>query len=205
MFDVNMEYFRRIYRLVIGVHVTDPPDTITYASVVLRETVKIALTLAALNDFPVKVVDINNAYITAPVTEKIWTVLGLEDSGSKAILVCSLYGLNSSGAAFRDHLADSRHHLGFLTCPADLYLWMKPMVRPDDGINYYACVLIYVDDVILIRHDAESLLKRIDKYFKLKPSLIGDPGIYFGDKLKKMRLDNGVWAWANIPARYFKE
>ena len=81
---------------------------------------------------------------------------------------------------------------------------MKPMVRPDDGFNYYACVLIYVYDVMVIHYDADSVLKRIDNYFNLKPSLIGDPDIYLGAKLNKMRLDNGVWAWSNSPARYVK-
>ena len=58
---------------------------------------------------------------------------------------------------------------------------------------------------MVIHHDTESVLWRIDKYFKLKPSMIGDPDIYLGDKLKKMRLENGVWAWAKIPASYVKE
>ena len=71
-----MEYFRRKARLVGKGHMTEPPSTITYESVVLRETVMISLTLAALNDFPVKVANIHNTYITAPFTEKIWTVLG---------------------------------------------------------------------------------------------------------------------------------
>ena len=55
---------------------------------------------------------------------------------------------------------------------------MKPMVSPDDRINYYAYVLIYVDDIMVIRHDVESVIRRIDKYFKLKPSSIGEPNIY---------------------------
>ena len=71
IFDVKMEDLRRKARLVAGGHETDPPSTITYSSVVSRETVRISLTLAALNDFPVKVADIQNAYITAPVTENI--------------------------------------------------------------------------------------------------------------------------------------
>jgi hypothetical protein len=53
-----------------------PPDqgpTITYASVVSRETVRLALTIASLNDLEVKVGDVMNAYITAPVKEKVWT------------------------------------------------------------------------------------------------------------------------------------
>ena len=58
---------------------------------------------------------------------------------------------------------------------------------------------------MVIYHDTETVLRRIDKYFKLKPSSIGDPDIYLGAKLKKMRLENGVWAWANSSARYVKE
>ena len=47
------------------------------------------------------------------------------------------------------------HHLGLLSCPADLHLWMKDMVRPDDGFKYYVYVLIYVDDVMVIHRDVE--------------------------------------------------
>ena len=50
---------------------TDVPPTITYLSVVGRETVRIALALAAVNDLEVKVADIMNAYVTAPTKEKI--------------------------------------------------------------------------------------------------------------------------------------
>ena len=49
------------------------------------------------------------------------------------------------------------------------------------------------------------MLKRIDNYFKLKLSSIGDPDIYFGAKLNKTRLDNGVWEWENSPSIYVKE
>ena len=55
---------------------------------------------------------------------------------------------------------------------------------------------------MVIHNYLESVLWQIDKYFKLNPSSIGDPDIYLGAKLKKMQLENGVWAWANIPARY---
>ena len=57
---------------------TDAPPTITYASVISRESVRIVLLLSTLNDLEVKAVDIMNAYITAPVEEKIWTILGPE-------------------------------------------------------------------------------------------------------------------------------
>ena len=101
---------------------TDAPATTTFASVVSRETVRIALTLAGLNDLQVKVSDIENAYITAPCTEKICTVLGPEfgsDAGKTEIVVRALYGLKSVGASFCNHLADCMKHLGFMPCLAD--------------------------------------------------------------------------------------
>ena len=79
------------------------------------------------------------------------------------------------------------------------------MIRPEDGFKYYAYVLIYVDGVMVVHHDAESVLISIGKYFNLNPSSIVVPDIYLGFKLNKIRLDNVVWASANIPARYVKE
>jgi hypothetical protein len=49
-----------------------------YASVVSIESVRIALTLVALNDLDVMMGDIENAYLTVPITEKVWTVIGPE-------------------------------------------------------------------------------------------------------------------------------
>jgi hypothetical protein len=49
MFDVKMEDFRRKAWFVVGGHTTDTPYAMTYASVVSRESVRISLTLAALN------------------------------------------------------------------------------------------------------------------------------------------------------------
>jgi hypothetical protein len=72
IFDVKMEDFRQKARLVAGGHWTEAPATITYASVVSRETVHLGPTIASLNDLKVKVGDVLNAYITAPVKEKVY-------------------------------------------------------------------------------------------------------------------------------------
>jgi hypothetical protein len=53
----------------------------TYASVVSRNSVRIALTLTTLHDVYVMMGDIENAYLTSPITEKAWTVLGLNCEG----------------------------------------------------------------------------------------------------------------------------
>ena len=164
---------------------TEPLATTTYARIVSRETVRITLTLASLNDFPVKVADIRNSYTMATVTEKIWTVLGpklCENAGRSSIVVQAHYGLKSAGAAFWNHLADCMHNLGFQPCPDNLDLWMKPIVMPENIFNFYTYVLIYVDDMMVVHHDADSVLRGIYNYFKLKPSFIGDPEIYLGAK-----------------------
>jgi hypothetical protein len=208
IFDVKMEDFRRKARYVAGGHTTEAPATLTYASVVSRETVRIALTIAALNALEVKASDIQNAYLTAPITEKIWTKLGPEwgsDRGKKALIVRSLYGLKSAGASFRNHLADCMRTLGYEPCLADPDLWYKPMTRPDDGHKYYAYMLLYVDDCLCIHHDGVSALKELDHYFKMKKGSIGNPDIYLGAKLKEMVMPNGVRAWAMSPAKYVKE
>ena len=78
VFDIKMEDFRQKARLVAGGHITETPATIMYASVVSRETVRIALMIAPLNNLEVKLGDILNAYVHATVTEKVWTTLGPE-------------------------------------------------------------------------------------------------------------------------------
>jgi hypothetical protein len=106
IFDIKLDGFRWKARLVAGGHQTEPPESVlTYTSIVSRETVWIAFTIAMLNDLQIKASDVQNAYLTAPCAEKIYTVLG-SDAGKMAIVVRALYGLKSAGASFQRHLAD---------------------------------------------------------------------------------------------------
>ena len=126
IFDIKMEDFRHKARLVAGGHRTKAPATITYASIVSCETVHIAHLMAALNDLEVKIGDVLNAYTTAPVTKKVWTVLGPEigsNVGKSAVIVRALYGLKSAGAAFHVHLEDTGLGVkkgGFLSPPQNI-------------------------------------------------------------------------------------
>ena len=213
IFDVKLElkngHFRCKARYVAGGHMTDAPATVTYASVVSCDSVRIALTLAALNDLQVKSSDVKSAYLTAPVAEKIWTVLGPEfgpDAGKSALIVRALYGLHSAGYSYRLHILEClKNTLGYIPCKADPDVWMKPMIRPEDGFKYWAYILIYTDDCLAIGHDAEGMLKELDQYFKMKEGFIGDPDVYLGAKLQKVTLPNGVSAWALCPSKYVQE
>ena len=170
---------------------------------VSKEPVRIALTLAPLNDLEVKTSDIQNAYLTAPCSEKVHTTLGTklgENKGKTAVIVRALYGLSSSGASFRNHLADCMCHLGY-----DPDLWYKPEVRKENNYKYYLYVLLYVDDYLCIHHSAEEELNTIVKFFKMKAGSIGDPDIYLGATVKPMKMNNVVTAWAISPGRYINE
>ena len=116
VFTVKMENFQCKARFVAGGHTIEPQATMTYASVVSRETVRIALTIAALNALEVKASDIQGAYLTAPVKEKIWMRLGTEwgeNKGKRVTVVHALYGLKSAGNSFRSYLADCMRNLGY--------------------------------------------------------------------------------------------
>jgi hypothetical protein len=202
IFDVKMENFRRKARFVAGGHMTSPPAAATYASVVSRESVRIALTIAALNNLDVL------AYLNAPAAKKIWTSCGAkfgQHNGKRAIIVRALYGLKSAGAAFCNHLAVCMSNLGCKSCLADPNVWLRPAVRKSDGVSYYEYVLIYVDDILCMSHDPNELMQKLDKSFPMKEGSIGPPNIYLGAKLSKVKLPNGVEAWAMSPSKYVQE
>ena len=137
VFDVKMEDFQTKACLVTGGHVTHIPYTITYSNVVTRETVWIALTMAALHDLEVKAADALNAYVMEPNHEKIWTVLDPEfgyNAGKSAIKVRVLYRFKSAGASFRAHITQCMQKLGCFPCDADTDLWMKAQYRPEDKL-----------------------------------------------------------------------
>ena len=110
IFEIKLDGFRRKARLVgSGCMVKDTPAVVPYASVVSRETVRIELTITALNDLEVKASNIMNAFLTAPCAKKMWTTLGPEygdDVGKKAIIVQALYGLKLEGARFGNHIVE---------------------------------------------------------------------------------------------------
>ena len=70
VFDVKMGTLQHKVQLVAGGHMTDPPASQTFASVVSHKSVRIGLLLAVLNDLNVLTGDLQNAYLNAPCNEK---------------------------------------------------------------------------------------------------------------------------------------
>ena len=108
--------------------VKDTPAVVTFVSVVSRETVRITITIAALNDLEVKASDVMNAFLTAPCAEKICTTLDPEFGDhvrKKTMIVRALHGLKSVVASFGNHMAHCMRLLAYEPCRAYPDLWFK--------------------------------------------------------------------------------
>ena len=150
-----------------------------YASIKSRKTVRVALMIAFLNDLEAKLGNILNACLQALVLEKVWTTLGPEFSkgaGKTAVIVRAFYGLKSAGTAFRSYLVRCMESWGYESCKADPDLWLKPEIRLEDVVQYYSYLLCYVDDILCIHHNADTMLEQLHKSFSLEPGF-GNPDI----------------------------
>jgi hypothetical protein len=207
IFDVKMgKNSRRKARFVADGHKTKTPTAMTYSSVVSRDSVGIALTIAALNDLNIMACHIQNAYLTADCREKGWTAAGPKfgsEAGLPMIIKKALYGLKSSDAAFRAHLAETLDAMGYKPSYADPDVWLRPAVKPD-GFKYYEYILCYVDDGLSISADPKKTMQRIQEDFKLKDDKIAEPDVYLGVTIAKMSLDNGEMCWTMSPEQYIK-
>ncbi|KAL7484896.1 hypothetical protein ACHAW6_010507 [Cyclotella cf. meneghiniana] len=115
---------------------------------------------------------------------KVWLVAGIHMTKppaaltyasimfQKAILVCALYELKSSGAAFKVHLVGCLHEMGYRLCPADPDLWLKE--QPDrNGNHYYAHIFCYVEDLLVVHHNPRFIIDKIDRFILLMPDSTG--------------------------------
>jgi len=193
IFDVKMVGLVRKARFVAGGHLTDPPVESVYSSVVTRESVRIMFLVAALNDLQVLGADVQNAYINAKTGERVYTTAGPEfgsNEGRPAIIVRALYGLKSSGARWRDHLAMILMQAGFKNSKADPDVWMRK-AQKSNGFFYWEYVLCYVDDILAISHDPQGILNVIAKKVTLKPGSIEEPKSYLGANISKCTILDG--------------
>jgi hypothetical protein len=158
--------------------------------------------LAALNDLDIQMTDIGNTYLTAPIMEKCYVVaggeFGLALKGRTLKIVRDLYGLKSSGAAFRSHLASILcESLDFMACQADPDVWMH-RANKADVTPYYKYILVYVDDVMAISGNPNGIIiASLHNHFLLK--VVSNPGKEpdrcLGSMIGKYQFTDGSVAW----------
>jgi hypothetical protein len=206
VFDVKIDFTRKA-RFVAGGHTTDTPTVLTYASVVSRDSVRIAFMLAALNQLDVVTCDIQNAYLNADCREKVWTRAGPEfgsEQGQVMLVTKALYGLKSSGAAFRAMLAQTIQDLGYKSTLADPDVWIRPAIKPD-GFLYYEMLLVYVDDILHMSHDTEPTMHALQVIYRLKDDKVEPPTRYLGAVIKNWNIaDSSIHCWAMSSESYVR-
>ena len=125
--------FTRKARWVKDGHRTPDPTTSAYAGVVSRESVRVALTYAALMSLEVMAANIQNAYLQAPSSEKDYIICGtefsLENVGNVALIKRALYGGKVAGRVFWHHLRSCMDFLGFVSCRGDPDVWRRAATK----------------------------------------------------------------------------
>ena len=206
IFDVKLDGLVRKARLVADGHMTDTPSSVTYSSVVSRDSVRLAFLIAALNDLDIMSADIGNAYLNAPNKEKNWMVAGPEfgtEQGNIYLVTRALYGLKSAGASWRSHFAQVLVDLGFKSTRGDPDVYIREAVRPN-GEKYYEYLLSYVDDILILSHNTKPIIEELTKRFRLKEDSLGPPSRYLGASIKIYTDRYGVDCWAMSSDDYVK-
>jgi hypothetical protein len=158
---------------------------------VSRDSIRLAFLIAALNDLEVLSTDVGNAYLNAPTTEKVHTIGGREFGralvGRIAIISKALYGLISSGAAWRNLLAGTLHDPGFRSTLVDPDVWIKPITKIN-GVVYYEYIFVYVDNLLVLSENPQAILKTIGDIYRLKNDSIAKPLMYLGAVIKEYKV-----------------
>ena len=205
IFDVKMDFTRKA-RFVANGSTTEAPISMTYSSVVSRDSVRLAFLIAALNDLDIMSCDIGNAYLNAPCREKIWFKAGIEcgeHKGKVMIITRALYGLKSSGAAWRSMFAESLRKMHWIPTRVDADVYRRESKKAN-GEAYYELLLVYVDDCMVVSHDPEKTMKAIGEIYELKDDSYGPPEAYLGAVIEKFTLPDGSEAWSMRSDKYCK-
>jgi len=207
IFDVKCDFTRKA-RFVAGGHWTDAPTQLTYSSVVTRDSVRIGFLIAALNGLDILSADIGNAYLQAPVREKVHTTAGPEfgpnNVGKTVVVVRAMYGLKSSGAAWHSKFSETMRSMDFTPSYADPDVWMRPATTPD-GFEYYEYILVYVDDILVISVAPIPIMKTIQQAYHLKDSPTA-PTTYLGATIKEWSIPSETRkVWSMNCIQYLKE
>jgi transposase InsO family protein len=147
----------------------------TFAPVAKMTTIRLVLALAAANDWELHNMDVNTAYLNAPVDEQIYAQQpkGFEQlgpGGGELVmrLLKSLYGLKQSGHNWNRVIDDWLIKYGLEPTASDPCAYVLDSPGGEDGI---LVVLLWVDDLIILGSELATVIKfkqAISERFKMK-------------------------------------
>jgi len=144
----------------------------TFAPVLKYKSLRILLSLAAINDFEVKQMDVETAFLNAPIKEEVYMEQpeGYHDGNRNNVLRLkkTLYGTKQAPHEWNNTLNDVIVSLKFTRCVSDTCTYIRYSQS-----NKPIIIAVFVDDLIITYHitDEEEWLECKDKLsnsFKMK-------------------------------------
>lgn len=144
--------------------------TETFSPVVKPATIRIILTLAVTHGWPLRQMDVHNAFLHGELNETVYMSQppGFKDP-SKPDHVCRLrkaiYGLKQAPRAWYSTLKNALLTLGFIISRADSSLFIY------SNANIVCYLLVYVDDLVITGNDLTfvgSIVRQLSSKFLLK-------------------------------------
>ncbi|KAJ0836346.1 putative RNA-directed DNA polymerase [Helianthus annuus] len=163
----------------------------TFSPVVKASTVRVVLSLAVINKWPLHQLDVNNAFLNGSLAETVYMEQppGFIDS-SFPDYVCklskALYGLKQAPRAWFQRLSSFLVTYGFTCSRADTSLFV---FNQGDCLMY---LLVYVDDLILTGNKPVMLanfIKRLHNEFAIKD--LGSLNYFLG--LEVIHTNDGLF------------
>jgi hypothetical protein len=127
------------------------------------ESFNALINLAAINNWDIRGIDIENAFLESVLTEPIIMYVPTDPSQQysklyKVKLLRALYGLKQSGERFYDKMYNILTATGFTRTMHDICVFTKK----DNKTGKMTYVLLYVDDIIFTGSDNDGIRRTID-------------------------------------------
>ena len=152
-------------------------------------TVRLLLALAAVNNWHLKQLDVNNVFLHGDLNEEVYMTLPPGMHSTKSNQVCrlqrSLYGLKQASRQWYARLSTFLISHGYRQCSSDHSLFIK------QHLQSFTALLVYVDDIVLSGNDLleiKSITQLLDEVFKIKD--LGDLKFFLG--LEVARSKQGI-------------